>query len=554
MKTIFTLISLLLPALLFAQNIETIQKGKTVEYQGKNAKTPLANVSIEIGAVEDVSKEDGSFQLVFHSLRPGDRIPKGRIKKSGFEVFNSQALEEWRISQNNEPFTVVLCRSDRFRELVEKYYNVSNKSYKEQFEKEKGKYAQLLKEKKLSEEEYNTKLKESHEQLIQLQERLDEHANMMARIDENLLSEIEQKAIDLAQEGKIDEGIKLLESLQIGKELKKAAQKRDQSQQQVDEAKEDITALIPKAKTAIKLYQSMGGKENLDKCCQLYMDIALADTTNFENVFECAHFLHDQNRFIDAEHFYLIASNLPVKENQKGSILNNLGNLHSNLNNYPQAEKEYNEALSIRRKLAETNPDVYLPDVAMSLNNLGILHSDLNNYPQAEKEYNEALEIYRKLAETNPDVYLPYVARSLNNLGDLYGAQKLYKKAIACYEELENSFKKIFQNNQIAPICGSISYYYLLLSEFSKSKEYAEKGLSFDPSQKWINTNLITALLFLGEYEKAEQITKEIMNEEWNGKKLKEFILEDFAEFEQAGIIPENAQSNVNKLKELLAK
>ncbi len=100
--------------------------------------------------------------------------------------------------------------------------------------------------------------------------------------------------------------------------------------------------------------------------------------------------------------------------------LNNLANLHSDLNRFEMAEKEYKEALEIRRKLAEANPDAFLPDVAMTLNNLAILHSDLNRFEVAEEEYMEALEIRRKLAEANPDAFLPYVAGTLNNLAGLY--------------------------------------------------------------------------------------------------------------------------------------
>ena len=38
------------------------------------------------------------------------------------------------------------------------------------------------------------------------------------------------------------------------------------------------------------------------------------------------------------------------------------------------------EALKIRRRLAEVNPQTYLPDVAMILNNLASLQSAKNEY------------------------------------------------------------------------------------------------------------------------------------------------------------------------------
>ena len=41
--------------------------------------------------------------------------------------------------------------------------------------------------------------------------------------------------------------------------------------------------------------------------------------------------------------------------------LNNLANLYSATQRMKEAEQAYAEALAIRRKLAEANPDAYLP-------------------------------------------------------------------------------------------------------------------------------------------------------------------------------------------------
>ena len=48
---------------------------------------------------------------------------------------------------------------------------------------------------------------------------------------------------------------------------------------------------------------------------------------------------------------------------------------------------------------------------------------------EAEEAFAEALEIRRKLAEANPDAYLPYVASTLNNLANLYRATQRMKDA-----------------------------------------------------------------------------------------------------------------------------
>ncbi|NTW54683.1 MAG: tetratricopeptide repeat protein [Chlorobaculum sp.] len=45
--------------------------------------------------------------------------------------------------------------------------------------------------------------------------------------------------------------------------------------------------------------------------------------------------------------------------------------------------------------------------VAMTLNNLANLQQDTNEFEAAERGYREALQIRRELAETNPQVFLP---------------------------------------------------------------------------------------------------------------------------------------------------
>ncbi len=116
--------------------------------------------------------------------------------------------------------------------------------------------------------------------------------------------------------------------------------------------------------------------------------------------------------------------------------LNNLGVLQSYKNDYAAAVMTFNKALEIYEMLAKSNPDSYLKDVAMTLNNLGILQINKNDYAVAEINFNEALEIRRTLAKSNPDTYLPYVAMTLNNLAELYTEFLVDKeKSVALVEE-----------------------------------------------------------------------------------------------------------------------
>ena len=80
-------------------------------------------------------------------------------------------------------------------------------------------------------------------------------------------------------------------------------------------------------------------------------------------------------------------------------ILSNLGATYSNQNLPDKAETNYNEALFIRRKLAEENPKKYLPDVIWTLNSLADLHQSANQMELASQERAELAALTKKLEE-----------------------------------------------------------------------------------------------------------------------------------------------------------
>ena len=74
------------------------------------------------------------------------------------------------------------------------------------------------------------------------------------------------------------------------------------------------------------------------------------------------------------------------------------------------------QGLAPLRRLAEANPDAWLPDLASSLNNLGVRLAEAGRREEALAPTEEAVTIRRRLAQNNPDAWLPDLATSLNNL------------------------------------------------------------------------------------------------------------------------------------------
>ena len=87
-------------------------------------------------------------------------------------------------------------------------------------------------------------------------------------------------------------------------------------------------------------------------------------------------------------------------------------------NDTEKTRREYEKALKTYRKLAEKEPETYLPGVAATLNDLAIIDGDQNRVEKARKEFEEALNTYRELAHKEPDIYLRYRSDNTQQLGD----------------------------------------------------------------------------------------------------------------------------------------
>jgi hypothetical protein len=95
--------------------------------------------------------------------------------------------------------------------------------------------------------------------------------------------------------------------------------------------------------------------------------------------------------------------------------LNNQSAGRAGLNEPEKALEAINEAVTIRRHLADNHPDAYLPDLAASLNNQSAQLARLHEKEKALKAIEDGIAIYRTLVKAHPDTYFPDLATSLLN-------------------------------------------------------------------------------------------------------------------------------------------
>jgi tetratricopeptide (TPR) repeat protein len=115
--------------------------------------------------------------------------------------------------------------------------------------------------------------------------------------------------------------------------------------------------------------------------------------------------------------------------------LNNISVDLFNLGRREQALAASQEAVAIRKRLVETRPDAFLPDLAMSLNNISVYLSDLGRREEALAAAQEAVAIRRRLAETRPEVFLPNLASSLETQGEALAHAERHADAVGAFGE-----------------------------------------------------------------------------------------------------------------------
>jgi len=130
--------------------------------------------------------------------------------------------------------------------------------------------------------------------------------------------------------------------------------------------------------------------------------------------------------------------------------LNRLGLRLSDIGRHEEALVAAQEAADIYRKLAEKNPQAFLPNLAASLNNLGKSLSDLGRREEALEAAKEAADIYRTLAEKNPQAFLPNLTASLNNLGAIFSYLGRREEAFQATQEAADIYRKLAAANEQA--------------------------------------------------------------------------------------------------------
>ena len=227
--------ALIMSIALQAQTLK--QQGVSYRYNGKEPRTPLSNVTIEYSSGNATKSDDGGhFELQFTNLKMGDRIGLVKVTKREMMVFNQQAVDEW--SLRKEPLTLILCDAKEFEQQKQNLIAIGRREAEKKYERQKAELEQQLAASEIDRKKYEELLDKAWEELDRLHKHLDEYADLFARIDQSEIDTTAQRAMDLFNQGQVDEAIRLFEQGNYLEKLKATNRAIQQADQLIEAAEQ----------------------------------------------------------------------------------------------------------------------------------------------------------------------------------------------------------------------------------------------------------------------------------------------------------------------------
>ena len=486
MNKVLNRISLVVLTCLISLNAfaQTSQKGLVKEYREGNNKRLLSGVEVEIvNAGSVVSDNKGNFLLEFRTLKPGQKVNVRRIEKIGYEIFNKEALEQWNINPD-EPFTIVMVKSELFKKIKDQYSIMSSKSYAQQYEKEKQALEAERKAGKLTEKKLKEELQALSDWYDKQLDNLSNYVDRFARIDIGELDENERNIIELVKSGKIEEAIKKYEDFKLVEKFEaETSEKRqiDESIKTLSEhqlkKQETLSVLWEKIKLQMDVHILKGSKKDYEKVSELLLRVASADSSNHKILCNCAvyasmvNLISTQMQIFQMCDWNAIADPRLKLQMELGyasslTITGRYDDAIPYLKNAMNEAEALNDFNSRYRAIAGL---VSAYSWKMDMDNLTLMVNELFKYYDDKSIY-EAMS-KKTQAQLNRDIATYY-----STLGDYPNTIKYFANATDLYADIytENPIDK--HRTQYAGMLVSLSVSYMLAGDVDSAVIYANKA------------------------------------------------------------------------------
>ena len=464
------------------------QIGIAYRYNGKKQRTPLGGVYIKVATSPNgvVSQEkNGLFVLKLKDRALGDAMGDAIVQKSGMIVFNKEEVKRWHVQK--DALVLIVCDADAFQKqknnLIAIGRSQAEKKYKQKLEQLKA----INAKQQLNIDQYYAKLDSIEKERNNALAHMEEYADMFVRIDESEIDTLAQRAIELFNQGQLEESIKLFEKgnylEKLDDALKVKAQGEDLRQKAdsaVTLANKDIDEYTKSIQAQVAAYKM---KNEWDKAGELLKGLADKLQT-LDAIWNYAVFAQNQNIFTEAEKYLnlykksvlCLSVSDPQRYKEKIATFHvALGSLYAKTNRHKESEYLIKKGREVFREIAKSNPQIYEPAFAACNIELASLLSRNQRFNESKDLYKSGLEIFKRLAETNSQEYEPFLLKCYIALASLYSItsqflneEQMAKSALKTYQKIETTIKSHDFDLDLA------SSYMLLAESYHKTQRFDE--------------------------------------------------------------------------------
>lgn len=522
-------ITLLLTSLAGMLSAQSVQHGFVKEYNGTAQKKPLSEVEISVrNASRTQTDKQGKFELNFRTLKRGDQVEVKEINKLGFEIFNKEAIEAWRIASDDSPFTIVLCKSEFFKALKDKYNAIASESYARQEAKAEAQLKELLQQGKLQQAEYEQQLKALQNKYEDQLDDLDTYIDRFARIDLGELSDKEKEIVALVQKGQIQEAIEAYDKMGLLSQMEELAKQKstvddaisalEKKKQEIEEQESKLYAMIL---NQIDLLGMAGGEENLNRIAELYDNVATQLGHRPTVVLNSANFFimaRKYDKAIKHLNHYLSIPGLTIGQRAQGE--KSLGDALYQLGQFKEGLEHNQQAIELFEQITSERSTLDYVNYCGLLTSRGLMLEPLGRTDEAKATYILAAQVcdsINALGISDPDIDR-YRTSARNNLCGLYVSQGEYDNALALSQELvEYAESHLDEKNQT-----SFLTYAFALGQ--RGSIYQNTG-NFAEAEKW---QLKSIEQWKVLYQKKPQLILFYYSNAVNGLAVTYYLLKDY--------------------------
>jgi tetratricopeptide (TPR) repeat protein len=463
----------------YAQAQKIVQNGQ-VRLQNSKYETGkteyIGGVQIKFdGSVATTSDNAGKFSVLFLDKNVGDILSKERIYKEGYELVNEKELDfpNLTVKKADRLGTDIIMAKKGTLEIAKKqYYNISDKELLAGFERQKKDIEKKYKAAKISQAEVAKKYEELEKNYILQRQNLDALAEKFAKTNFDDVSVLYQESLSLFKEGKIDEALQKLESVDLigqaekvikeEQRIEKAKQQINEDENSVKKQKEDILKnLSLEADIYVLRYE-------LAKAEAIYDKILVLDSTNLGTLQKIADFYRENHLYKKALTVYpKIIVHPQAEEWQVANAYSYMGNLYTTTGNLEKALEAQTFSMESYQKMSKKNGNCFYKNgLAISYSQLGDIHRDLGNLDKALAYFEKYNQLESELYSSYPTnvgfkngLAISYSKLGLihNSLGNLQQVLDYFVK----YNQLESELYSSYPTNVEFKNGLAISYQFL---------------------------------------------------------------------------------------------